>query len=246
MGFKDHFWGHAQSYAAARPQYPDELFTFLANACAERSLAWDCGTGNGQAARSLMAYFKRVIATDASEQQIAQATPSDNIDYAVMRAEAPSLEEATLDLVVVAQALHWFDVGGFFAGVDRVLKKQGILAVWSYGLHQVDAEVDAIVHHLYQQILGDYWPPERCLVERGYEDIQFPYAAIDAPGIELEVNWSLDQLLAYLMSWSAVQRYMLALDENPLQLVTDELTRVWGAAATKKVSWPVTLYVGRK
>ena len=196
--------------------------------------------------RSLAVYFKRVIASDASEQQIAQATPSDNIDYAVMTAEAPSLEEATVDLVVVAQALHWFDVGSFFAGVDRVLKKQGILAVWSYGQHEVDAEFDAIVHHLYQQILGDYWLPERCLVERGYDDIQFPYAEIDAPGIELEVNCSLDQLFAYLISWSAVQRYMLALDENPLELVTDELTRVWGAATTKKVSWPVTLYVSRK
>ncbi|MDA1370113.1 MAG: class I SAM-dependent methyltransferase [Proteobacteria bacterium] len=246
MTFKDHFSRHAQSYALARPQYPDELFSYLRTCCAQHSLAWDCATGNGQAALSLARYFGRVVATDASAEQIAQALPAVNVEYAVMPAENPTLEGESVDLIAVAQALHWFNIDAFFVAADRVLKKQGVLAVWSYGQHEIDTEVDAIVHRLYADIVGDYWPTERCMVEARYEGIEFPYTLMSAPSIEMHVEWSLQQLLGYLMSWSAVQRFIRASGENPLEQVNDQLREAWGRDPVKKVSWPLTLNIGRK
>lgn len=246
--FNDQFSAHAKSYADARPGYPFELFLYLGSLCKEHQLAWDCATGNGQAAESLAKVFDRVIATDASAEQIRQARAVDNIEYRQAAAEEQFLSPDSIDLLVVAQALHWFDIKAFFENVDRVLKPGAVLAVWSYGLTTISEEVDRVVQKLYGEILDDYWPAERLHVGQQYANIEFPYALIEGETFSMSQRWNLAQLSDYLMSWSAVQRYMEKQDSNPLQLIGQELEQAWGQDPEQEleVQWPLTLKIGRK
>lgn len=247
MKFRDHFSRHAANYAAARPLYPPELFEYLAQQCSQRQLAWDCATGNGQAAVALAAYFDRVIATDASQAQLDEAAEHAGVEYRRLAAEDEVTFSAnSVDLVAVAQALHWFDIERFFRNVEIVLKSGGVLAVWSYGLTTLSAEVDRIVYHLYEEILGDYWPPERRLVEAAYNDVALPFIPVTTPTMQMSCNWSLQQLLDYLLSWSATRRYISQLQRNPLDQVKEELVRAWGEKSVQVVCWPLAIKASRK
>lgn len=246
MSFKDHFSGHAGAYAAARPRYPSELFAWLATQAPSTRLAWDAGTGNGQAAVALAAHFERVIATEPSAAQVDAAEPHPRVEYRVEPAEAPTLEAASVDLVTVAQAMHWFDLERFHASVKRVLSPRGVIAVWTYGLSLVDAAVDREFMHLYDDVLGAYWPPERRHVENGYAGLAFPYEAIDAPVFAMTCEWTLAQYLAYLRTWSATARYQREHGVDPVADVTSRFEAAWGGADTARtVRWPLRLRVGR-
>ncbi|MFM1897279.1 MAG: putative methyltransferase YcgJ [Pseudomonadota bacterium] len=249
MGFKDHFSGHAQIYAAARPDYPPELFTWLAGISPRRGLAWDCATGNGQAALGLARHFQRVIATDASAAQLQAATPHESVDYRCQPAEQPLAEAGQVDLVTVAQALHWLERDAFYANADRALGTDGVLAVWCYGRQSVNAAVDPVIDYLYADILGPHWPPDRLHVESGYANLEFPYPELPAPALHMERHWTLDQQLAYLRSWSATQRYLQAKGQDPIMLVMEELGAAWGGDdphIRQTIRWPLALRVGRK
>ena len=247
MVFKDHFSEYAEVYAQARPDYPEELFDFLGAQCAHHDLAWDCATGNGQAAVSLAKIFKRVIATDGSAQQIQQAQQVANIEYRQAAAEEAFLTENSCDLVTVAQALHWFDTDAFFENVQACLKSDGVFAAWSYGVHRINEPIDAVVGRLYEDILGDYWPPERRLVENHYRDISMPFDTRVEEGLRMSREWNLEQLCGYLNSWSALQRYTRQNGNNPLTLMREELLQAWGPDPEKSylVEWPLTVIVGR-
>jgi ubiquinone/menaquinone biosynthesis C-methylase UbiE len=158
VSFKDHFSGHSGSYAEYRPRYPNSLFSFLSASCGNHRLAWDCATGNGQAALALTPYFERVIASDASEKQINEADKHPVIEYRVARAEASGLDEHSIDLITVAQAMHWFDIPAFMDEAKRVLVPGGILAIWSYERCQVNPDCDEAINELYLDIVNAYWP----------------------------------------------------------------------------------------
>lgn len=243
----DHFSGHAAAYARARPSYPGELFDWLAARCAGRDLAWDCGTGNGQAARALAARFARVHATDLSAEQIAQAAPDPRIAYLAAPAEASGLPDACCDLVTVAQALHWFAGDPFYAEVRRALKPGGVFAAWTYTLLQGEPALNAIVEDFYRNTVGPWWPPERRWVDLGYREMPFPFAEIPAPEFEIRLEWTLDDLLAYLRTWSATQRYIRERGADPCVELGIRLREVWPEPqAAKSIVWPVALRCGRK
>lgn len=247
--FKDHFSGQAGDYASYRPRYPDSLFAWLAEQAPAAQAAWDCATGNGQAATALATYFKAVIATDASRQQIDNATPHPDVEYRVAPAEKSGLQEDSIDLVTVGQALHWFDLPAFYREVNRVLKPGSVIAAWMYELFRVSpeiasSEIDDLVNHFYAEVVGPYWPPERRHIEAGYADRPFPFARLDAPEFEMEANWSVDNALGYLNTWSAVQRYRRARGENPLERIQNELEERWGTES-RRVVWPLVLKAGR-
>ena len=244
--FKDHFSGHANVYARYRPGYPDALFAYLAAQTAGHDLAWDCGTGSGQAAVGLARHYRRVVATDASARQIEQATPHPHVAYRVAPAETAPLDDASADLVTVAQALHWFDFDRFYAEVRRVLVPGGLVAVWSYGLFTTTPAVDAVLQHYYADVVGPYWPPERRYFDEGYETIPFPFTEQKAPSFALEARWSLQQVEGFLSSWSATQRYRQQHGRDPLDLVRADLAQAWGAPeATRHARWPLHLRLGR-
>jgi len=245
-GFSDHFSGHAEAYARARPGYPPELFAWLASEVPGRSCAWDCATGNGQAAVALAEHFDHVVATDASPEQISHAYPHPRVEYRVARAEAPGLPPQSMTLVVVAQAVHWFDRPRFYAAARRVLKPDGLLAVWCYGLARLDPDIDGLVAEFYEDIVGGYWPRERRLIDDQYRTLDFPFAEVPTPAFHMRQSWTLQQLLDYLHTWSAVRRYLRREENDPVALVARDIRRLWGAATRREVQWPVYLRAGRR
>ncbi|RKZ35630.1 MAG: SAM-dependent methyltransferase [Gammaproteobacteria bacterium] len=246
MAFQDHFSSGAKEYSAYRPRYGPDLYRYLATIAPENSLAWDCGTGNGQAAVGLAEHFERVCATDPSQQQIQTAPVQAGVEYRVAEAEVPWLADASVDLVTAAQAAHWFDLNAFYREVRRVLRPGGAIALWCYRLVSVSPEVDAVVQHYHAQVVGPYWPPERALVDAGYSTLEFPFEELQTPGFHIEVQWDLSQLAGYLGTWSAAGRYRDAKGCEPLDEVFDDLAAAWGEEKEKRtVRWPLSLRVGR-
>jgi SAM-dependent methyltransferase len=246
--FHDHFSAFATRYADFRPRYPAAIFDYLATIVPRTSLVWDCACGNGQATIDLAERFDRVVATDASKEQIASATRQANIEYRVAPAESCELADQSSGLVTVAQAIHWFDFDRFFAEVNRVLIENGVIAIWAYGINELEGEAaNALVQDYYSNIVGPYWPPERRLVEEGYRTIPFPFTEITSPSINMETRWDLDALLGYFSTWSATNRFIKANGYNPLERLNAELSKVWGEREkTRLVTWPLSLRIGRK
>jgi ubiquinone/menaquinone biosynthesis C-methylase UbiE len=239
--FKDHFSTQSEAYSLYRPEYPTDLYEWLASLCPETKLVWDCATGNGQAAVAMTNQFSYVIGTDASESQIYQAMVYPRVEYEVALAHESPLADHSADLITVAQALHWFDFELFFKEVTRVAKTNGVLAVWCYELHQITPAVDQVVLHYYQQIVGDFWPPERRHIERAYADIEFPFEPIKAPKCTMSKQWTFKHLYGYLGTWSATQKYMAEHNEDPRLQILDQLKAAWGEDDTLTVSWPITI-----
>ena len=242
--FNDHFSGIAQDYRKFRPVYPSNLFAFLSFIAPGQDTAWDCATGSGQSAKVLAQTFSQVIATDASQAQIEQAAKSYNIRYRVFPAEQTNIDDQSIDLITVAQALHWFDIDKFFAEANRVLKPGGVLAVWTYNLLSISDDIDKIINEFYSDMLKDYWPLERKLIDEGYQSIEFPFQEIQCPSFEMTTKWDLRQLLGYFNTWSAVNRYQQQHGKNPTEDIKGQLEELWGD--TKKqltVKWPLTVKV---
>lgn len=244
--FKDHFSGHADGYEAFRPAYPPALFEYLATLAPGHDLAWDCATGNGQAAVALARSFRAVLATDASARQIDRARPHERVRCGVAPVDRAPTPGGSVDLVTVAQALHWFDLDAFYAEVRRVARQDASLAVWCYGLHATTPEFEAVVGCLYRDIVGPDWPPERRLVEEGYARLPFPFAEVAAPPFRMTQRWDLGRLLGYLATWSLVQRHRQRIGRDPLDLVRDDLRQAWDdPGEVREVRWPLQLRLGR-
>jgi len=240
---QDHFSGHSADYAKFRPGYPEALFDWIAAQTASHDLAWDCGCGNGQASQPLAQRFARVVGTDVSAQQIAQAAPHPRIEYRVAPAEQGGLADTSVNVVTIAQALHWFDFERFYAEVQRVLKPGGIIVAWTYQLLRADSAVDALLTDFYSRVLGPWWPPERKWVDAGYRGMPFPFAAIETPGFEIRLQWTLADLLAYLGTWSATQRYRKAEGADPVPALGERLAPVW-PDGTREIVWPIAMLAG--
>lgn len=244
-GFQDHFSAQAAAYARFRPGYPPALYQFLAELAPGRSLAWDCGTGNGQAAIGLAAHFEKVIASDASHEQVAEARRHARVIYYVAAAEHPPQAAQGADLVTVAQALHWFDHARFYPPLQRVLRPGGVFAAWGYGLMQITPAVDAVVQDYYANIVGRYWPADRCHIETAYQSLPFPPGEMALPAFRMQADWSLAALLGYLDTWSATRRYLMDKGRHPLVQVQARLTRAWAGAGTRTVTWPLFMRASR-
>jgi SAM-dependent methyltransferase len=243
--FADHFSAIAAAYAAARPTYPPALFAYLAGLAPARRRAWDCAAGNGQATLPLADHFEEVIGTDASAEQVAQMPPHPRVRRHAAPAEASGLPDDCVDLVTVAQALHWLPLQGFWVEARRVLRDGGILAVWSYGIQRVDqTEADRRLQAFYHDVVGPYWAPERRLVETGYRTVEFPFEELTAPAFDMALAWRLPELLAYVRTWSATNRFMKERGFDPVGGLGRELEPHWGPGP-RRVSWPLSLRVGR-
>jgi pimeloyl-ACP methyl ester carboxylesterase len=246
VAVKDYFSGHADCYQASRPNYPPALFEYLASLCPRRELAWDCATGNGQAAVPLAGYFSTVLATDVSRKQVDQGRTFARVRYVVAAADRAPITTGSVDLVTVAQALHWFDLPKFYNEVARVARSGSIVAVWCYEMHSISPEIDRIVQKLYSDIVGPDWPPERRLVEEGYRTLPFPFEELAAPAFEMKQVWDLNRVLGYFASWSATQRYRARTGTDPLELIRPELAAAWGdPSLSRDVIWPLNLRIGR-
>jgi SAM-dependent methyltransferase len=245
LNYKDFFSGHSTDYARFRPRYPRELFEYLASISPSRALAWDCATGNGQAAVALAEVFDQVIATDASAEQLSSATPHPRIEYRNVTAEDSGLPDGSVDLLTIAQAMHWFEFEPFFAEVRRVLKPGGVIAAWTYNVMFVSPEIDEIVRRFYKERIGTYWPPDRKLVEDDYRTIPFDFEELPPPDVRMRVNWSLMDLLGYIRTWSATQRFITDRGFNPVEELAEQLSAEWGRPEVEReVTWPLKMRIG--
>jgi SAM-dependent methyltransferase len=235
----------AGAYARFRPGYPRALFEVLAGLSPARSAAWDCATGSGQAALSLAQDFTRVIATDISGRQLAEAYRHPRVRYVRSRSEAAPIRSRSIALVTVAQALHWFDLGDFWKEVARVLVPAGVVAVWCYNLSRISPPVDAIVERYYRETVGPFWPPERALLENGYREVPFPFEELAIAPPQMITRLTLDDFLGYVGTWSATERCREAHGEDPLPALAAALGRWWPRDEPLNVHWPLSLRVGR-
>lgn len=242
----NHFSEQAAAYHAFRPVYPPALIGFLASRSPGRALAWDCGCGSGQFTAGLAGWFDRVIATDLSIPQLRQAQLNPRITYLAALSEAAPLADHCADLVVAAQAMHWFDLDLFYGEVRRVLRPGGIIAAISYGLLEISPGIDRVIRSLHSEIVGPFWPPERHYVDSGYADLAFPFPLLDPPALTMKDHWTLNRLMGYLGTWSAVRGFIHAQGSDPLELVKKDLETAWGDGTVKRtVRWPLALKVGR-
>lgn len=246
MIWKDNFSKQAESYVKYRPHYPTALYQFLRSQVFQKQLAWDCGTGNGQVATQLAKFFDQVIATDASASQLAYATPRPNIEYRVAKAETSGLDSHSVNLITVAQAIHWFNFEQFYQEVRRVATEEAIIAIWGYGLLTISTAIDEILHHLYAETLDRYWDIERRHLDNAYQTIPFPFPTLPTPAFRMQVSWNLADLMGYLNTWSSVQKFLAANHANPLTAITGDLQKVWGEIQeSRPVQWEIYLKVGR-
>jgi ubiquinone/menaquinone biosynthesis C-methylase UbiE len=206
LHFKDFFSKHSATYSQFRPTYPEELFKYLYSITKEHELAWDCGTGNGQTARSLVNYFNHVVASDPSEQQIKNAIPHPKISYHVERAEKSTLKDSSVDLITCSQSLHWFEFNKYYAEVRRVLKPTGIIAAWIYKIPVITPEVDDLFLYFHNEVIGEFWQEENRMVERGYADLPFPFEEINSPSFQIQKEYTFNTLIGFMNTWSALQR----------------------------------------
>ncbi|MGH8175433.1 MAG: class I SAM-dependent methyltransferase [Steroidobacter sp.] len=246
--FKDHFSSHAAGYAAYRPTYPAALVDYLGDVAPAADLALDCGCGTGQLSVLLADRFARVVATDASAQQIANAQAHERVEYRTAAAEQSGLDRSIVDLVTVAQAAHWFALDRFYAEVRRVAKPNAVFALITYGvLHLDESGPDSTLQNFYSNVVGDYWPPERRHVEAGYRSLPFPFEEFKSiPSFAIEVSWSLADLVGYVDTWSAVRAAEKALGRAPIETFHNELMQAWGDPQRRlAITWPLSLRVGR-
>jgi SAM-dependent methyltransferase len=244
MQFKDHFSARALLYSQFRPTYPAELFAWIGTLTRARRCAWDCATGNGQAAVGLASLFDQVIATDASEKQIAMAEPHPKIEYRVASAYESGLGDSSVDAVTVAQAIHWLDHELFYDEVRRVLRPDGVVIVWGYGDPVIDnLRLDRIVYDYNRGTIEKYWRPERNLILAGLRTIPFPFREVASPSFTMERSWTLSELAGYMRTWSATAAYAEKHGGDPVAAVEDELARHWGDGA-HTVRWPLHVRAG--
>ena len=241
--FKDHFSRQAAAYSRYRPGYPPELIAYVASVAPSRGLAIDCATGSGQAAVALATHFERVIGVDGSVPQLLRSLSAAGVTYVAALAERLPVRTGCADLLVAAQAAHWFDFERFYAECRRVLRPGGVVAAWTYEKFHVDAALDAVVEHFYADVVGRYWPPERRYVESAYRDLPFPLEEEPAPAFRLVTEWDLEQVLGYFGSWSAVQRFRDSTGTDPLPALRRALVPHW--SGPRRLVWPLHLRVGR-
>ena len=243
---KDLFSKQSDLYARYRPTYPKELYDYILSFVKEKNIAWDCATGNGQAAVVLADYFKKVIATDISAAQIDKAIKKDNIEYSVCSAESTPFKENTFDLVTVAQAYHWINWKEFKKEVMRVCRPGAIIAIWVYFRNMPgDKKVEDAIFSFYENVTKPYWDDARKYVEEKYSTVEFDYDLLPVKDFETTLNWQREDMIGYISSWSAIQKYIKVNGHSPIPVIEEEINKLWPEGEVKKVRFPIYLKLGR-
>jgi SAM-dependent methyltransferase len=241
---KDNFSNQAAEYASYRPAYPAALLDYICGLVPEKKLAWDCGTGNGQTAILLAAYFENVFASDISRQQLTKAPAKENIRYVLEPAEQTSLKDCSINLITVSQALHWFHFEKFYAEVKRVAAPGAIIAAWTYSLLHIEPAIDQLIRNFHDETLGSSWDDERKYVIDEYKTIPFPFKPTETPAFEIVTSWTIEMLGGYLSTWSALQKFISANGYDPLPQLMLSLKKYWLPGQAKEIIFPLYLKLG--
>lgn len=238
------FSGHAATYAVYRPKYPPALYEWLAELAPSVAQAWDVGTGNGQVAVGLTPRFARVMATDPSGEQLANAEQHARVIYRKATYES-SLPARSVGLVTVGQALHWFALDEFFAEVRRVLMPGGIVAAFAYVHSSVAPDLDKVTRRYHDVTVWEHWAPEHHIIREGYRTLDLPLNEVAAPPFEIRTEMTLAQYAGFFRTWSSTQRMIQAGGEAEVLEFERQLAAAWGAPEqVRPVIWPMVMRVG--
>ena len=247
---KNIFSQDSSVYATSRPTYPPALFNWIFEHCRNYRNAWDCATGNGQAAIALSDRFERVFATDISEEQLQQAKRASNVEYTRSPAEDSGFEVGQFDLVVVAQALHWFDFKKFWNEVSRVASKDAFFCACGYAWMSTESDLDQKFIEEYRQIISSFWASNNKILWDGYQsdDIAFPakLTRLAPPEFSIELSWTFDQLASYMSTWSASKRcFHDQLRGNALESLVSKVRRSVDPDHIFNVRMPLSLVAAK-
>lgn len=235
----------SDQYARFRPTYPTELINLIVSLAPQKFIAWDVACGNGQLTIELSNHFETVIATDVSEEQITMAPQKRNINYRVEPSENTSIEQSSIDLITVSQAIHWFEFDQFYNQVRKVIKPNGILALIAYILPTITPEIDAVIQEFYNGTLNGYWDERRKFIEEEYTTIPFPFEEVKLPSYYIEQQWKREDLIGYLSTWSAVKKYKQITSTDPIAIVAEIINSLWGENEIIEVRTPLITKIAR-
>jgi len=244
---KDLFSKQASAYAKYRPSYQPALVDYILGFVSEKKHAWDCATGNGQAAVLLSPWFEKITATDISEKQLQLAVKKDNIFYSVGKATPTDFPDNHFDLVTVAQAYHWLPFEPFEKEVKRVSKPGGIIAVWGYNIPVCDnPDLNILFNYFYKDIIGPYWDTERKYVDDYYKTVPFNFEELPSPAFSIDVQWNMEDLLGYFNSWSSVMNYIKKHQHNPVDDISGKISASWqNPGSSIPFRFPLFMRIGR-
>ncbi|KAG2716173.1 hypothetical protein I3760_03G111500 [Carya illinoinensis] len=231
----------AEIYVDARPTYPTEWYSKLATLTPQHSLAWDVGTGNGQAALGVVEHYEQVIGTDISENQLKHAKQHPRVKYIHTPLSLSDDEFVTLmggenkvDLVTVAEAVHWFDLPKFYSLVTRLLHKPGgVIAVWGYYGMVVSTTFDPLTKR-FREATNPFWDPRAHLLLDGYRTLPFPFESVrlgsegEPLQLEMQRNLSIEGVVRMLRSLSAVTAAKHQGVDLLSEGVIEDLESAWG------------------
>jgi SAM-dependent methyltransferase len=239
---KDFFSQEAAGYARFRPHYPVDVLVNILAQVPVKGRALDLATGNGQFAAMLAPHFARVDATDASPQQLGLAAQVPGLHYHVGTAEQIDFPDGTFDLVTVAQGVHWFNFDTFYPELRRVLKPGGVFAAVGYGLVQIGDDLQPILHHFYDAVIGPYWAPERRYLDEELRSIPFPLSETPVASAPMCFEWDVESFLGYLGTWSGVFHFRKRMGLDPIEEIAPILRARWGD--TRRICFPLFFRVG--
>lgn len=243
---KNWFDKKAHFYAVARPTYPSELFELLSERCNQHHNALDCGTGNGQSAVLLADHFEHVSGLDTSQSQLKLAEKRNNVNYIMATADQLPAKDQSIDLVTVAEAVHWFSLDDFYNETNRVLKPDGKVAVWCYYLPNISPKLDTIIDTLFHETLKDYIDDKRLLIKDGYKNLPFPFENVERHELTTTKTWSFENMLQNLYSSSQVKKYTNDTGIDPIAAIHDQLKAAWGDTASRTANWQISVLIGQK
>jgi len=243
-----------KNYALYRPDYPQHLynlvFDYTKKSRSEFERALDIGCGTGQVTSKLCTTFKNVVGTDISEKQLEAAYKADNIEYIICPAEEIKQPSNSVDLITVAQALHWFKLDQFYKEVKRVLKPNGVLAVWVYGLVEVENKTaNEVIKKLHWETVGDYWDFDRKWLCDLYPNYNMPLKDFEKHFLSINKSMTLADFVHYVDTWSALKVYREKNpdSEDPLIQFEKDLLIAYNSTPDKvlDLNFPVGLFLGR-
>ncbi|SFF43579.1 Methyltransferase domain-containing protein [Sunxiuqinia elliptica] len=236
----------SRHYARSRPKYPAEFYDYLCSLLPSRQRLWDCACGNGQVAIDLANQFEEIQATDFSENQLKQAFRHPKITYQLSAAESTNFPNRHFDLICVGQALHWFNIPAFFEEANRILRSQGVLAIFGYGFFMISPAIDQLIDHVLHAAISPYWSDKNRLIMSGFQGVQFPFQQVDIPEFSMNQHWQLKDLLAFVSTWSAVKRYREEKQQDILEILQDQLSPLWEQTESKVVKMNLYAYIRQK
>lgn len=235
----------SDKYLLYRPKYPKELYELIKSVTRNHNTVWDCACGNGQISIDISEYFTLVEGSDINENQILNATKRKNINYSVQNSESTNYMNDYFDVVCVGQALHWFCSDKFFDEVKRVLKKDGFFFCWGYSFFKISNELDEIIEKEFFKVIDSFWSDKNRVLHDKYSNIDFPFEKIEIPVIKMIEHWNLNQLMAYLNTWSAVKICNEKNNIDIVDLLENKLVNYWNESEIKKIEMEFFVYGGK-